>query len=394
MWGLVLLWGCTGCPTETPDESGQDLHVPSLLLRAHEALQQKAILTGLALTDSAAYYDPDLPDIYFLRGRLFFELHQLDKAEAAYQHALSLQPEYPGIWHNLGNVYYRRKQFQQALTHYHRETRLHPAPRPWHAMGGAYWKLGQLDSARWAYEQATTLDSQYAPVWASLAEWYESAGMFETALRHATTALELDSTNIDYRYTVGAMLVRTQQPEAALHYLRTVVQEQPWNYSALFSLGQALQHLGQSEMAQQTLDHANRVRREQAEVERMESAQAGNSVSFTDRIAYADALRRTGRMAEALQAYHVALNLQPTNLALRNNIATLYMQRGDSTEALVRYRQILEEDSTFADTWLNLALYYARKGQKDRAEQSLQTAFQYGTDSPAVQAFRERMTNQ
>ncbi len=393
---FVLAMGM-GCQPERemPARSATPLSVDprarTHLMQATEALHRRAFLTGLALTDSAAQYEPDHPDVHFIRGRLFFELGRMDEAGEAYRAVLALQPDYEGAWHNLGNVAFRQKQYQKALGHYRKEASLHDAPNPWHGMGGTFWTLGQADSARWAYERAVSADPGYAPAYASLADWYESEGAFDEALRYARHALERDPENLDNQYKVGALLFRAGQYEEAVAQLHPVIEARPWNYSALFNLGQALQRLGRREEAERYLAQANQVRTEQAEVERLHRTARDQPANFQHQIAYANALRRTGRLPEALNTYHVALSIRPENLALQNNVATLYLQQGDSTEALTRYRYILRRDSTFAETWLNLGLHYARTGRMEAAREAWKKAFTYGPDHPAVQAFRKQM---
>ena len=390
---LVLAVSC-GPSGEAPSSAAAIRTVPAevqpFLAGATEALARQAYMTGLALTDSAAQRAPNLPEMHFIRGRILFELDRMAEARTAYQAALDAQADFEGAWHNLGNVAFRQKRYNEALAHYRREKDRHPAPNPWHAMGGTYEKLGLVDSARFAYEQAIAADGRYAPAHASLADWYERNGQFAPALDYAQQALALQPGNLDFSYKTGALLFRTEQYEEAVGTLQPVIAARPWDYSALFNLGQALQRLGQEAEARQYLEQANRVRAEQQEVERFERTARDQPDNFQLQVAYAQALRRTGRLAEGLHAYHVALSLRPQNLALQNNLATLYLQQGDTTEALTRYRHSLGQDSTFVETWLNLGIHYARSGRRAAAEAALQKAFTYGPDHPAVIAFRER----
>ena len=194
---------------------------------ALDAYHRHRYQTALALTDSAGQYQDDLPELHFLRGRVYFELGRMDEARAAYQRVIALNPAFEGVWHNLGNVSFRQKRYREALGHYRRETSLRNDPNPWHGMGGTFWTLGIADSARWAYEKAIEADAKYAPAYASLAEWYESEGAFEEALRLARNALQRDTANTDYRYRVGALLFRVGEYEESERQLRRVVDAQP-----------------------------------------------------------------------------------------------------------------------------------------------------------------------
>jgi tetratricopeptide (TPR) repeat protein len=358
------------------------------------ALDQQAYMTALSWADSAEQAVPGLAETAFVRGRIYFALGRRDEARAAYQQVLSQDKTYEGAWLNLGNVAFQQKQYAEALQAYKRERSLHPAPTSWHAMGGAYEALAHPDSARWAYEQALATDSSYAPAYTSLAHWHESEGAFEEALRYALRARALQPDHLDAQYTTGALLFRTGHHEEAVDHLQPIVEAQPWNYSALFTLGQALQRMGQHEAASRYLEQAETVRAEQSQVERLQRAAQERHGDLALQIETANALRRTGRLPEALAAYHLAQSLRPGNLSLQNNIATIYLQQNDTTEALTRYHRILRQDSTFAETWLNLGLHYARTGRQDAARGAWDKALKYEPGNPAVKAFFVRLGKQ
>ena len=359
--------------------------------RARQALGQREYAQGLAWADSAVAHAPFAPDGHFIQGLIQFELGRMDEAEAAYRNAQRLQADYPGLAHNRGNVAYQQKRYREALALYTRETQRSQDPNPWHGLGATHETLGNPAEAREAYEQALVVDPDYAPAHAALVEWHEREGDFPTALAHAEQALAIDAAHLDYRYKVGALLRRSGKPADALPYLRAVLDAQPWNYQAAFSLGQSLRDMGHLDEATRILDRANRLRAEQQDVERYGREARLLPENFQAQLTYADALRRSGRLADALNAYHIALSLRPHNLALQTNIATLYAQTERPAEAEALFLQVLRTDSTHAEAWVNLGLLYLRAGQAGRADDALQRAFRYGEGNPVVEQVRERL---
>ena len=335
---LLLVLGCA--PKMT------DPRAASCLEQAAKALHSGAFLSGLAHADSARRLAPKSPDAHFLRGRLLFEMGYMEKAREAYKAALDLQRDYEGAWHTVGNIAFQLRQYPQALACYRHEASLRNAPMPWHGMGGTFVALGLAESARWAYQKAMAADPGYAPVYAGLADLHQTDGAYEEALRYARLASTLSPENVDFRYKVGAYLVRTGDYEGAATHLRPITESHPWKYGALFNLGRALGHLGRQEESERFLAQAEQARAEQAVVEMQGRRVRNVPTDFSARISFAQALRQSGRFAEALRAYDVALSLRPNNLALRNNVATLYLERGDTTEALSRYYHVLQQDST------------------------------------------------
>ena len=360
-----------------------------LIQSATDALNRKQFLRGLALADSAEASRPDLPDAVFVRGRLLFEMDRLDEAAAAFEQVIALDADYPGAWHNLGNAHFQNKKYRDAVSAYLHEARERPEARAWHAVGGAYWQLGLSDSSRTAYEQAVALDRAYAPVYSSLAEWYEASGDHPEALRYAQMAAEIDSDNLDYRYRVGVLLSRTGRQDLAVDILEDVAKARPWDFGALFNLGQSLQRLGRQEEARTVLARAEAAQKQQLEVNRLGVTAQDFAGNFEARVAYADALRQSGRVRESIDEYLIAEALRPKNLALRSNIATTFLQIGDTTEALARYRSILAEDSTVVETWLNLYVYYTQTGRRKQAQESLERAMIINPDHPMIRQLRD-----
>ncbi len=361
----------------------------NMIERASDALIRKNYRLGIAIVDSVVQSYPDLSDAQFVRGRLLFEIDRLDEAADAFQQVIASDPEYPGAFHNLGNAHFQNKKYREAADAYLREARSRPTARAWHAVGGAYWQLGLSDSSKAAYERAVNLDDRYAPVYLSLTEWHEASGDYNEALRYAQRAAALDPNNVEYRYRLGVLLARNEQFDEAAKALESVVRVRPWDFSALFNLGQTLQRLGRQDEARTVLARAEKTQLEQQEVNRLRGGARDFPDNFEARIAYADAMRKSGRVRESIDQYLIAEALRPDNLALRNNIATAYLQVGDTAEALRRYRSVLAADSTVVEAWINLFAFYSKTGQSEKAKDALDRATDIQPDHPLLQQLRQ-----
>ncbi|MEE9166473.1 MAG: tetratricopeptide repeat protein [Candidatus Neomarinimicrobiota bacterium] len=357
-----------------------------------EELRHHRFHLALALADSAEEYAINGADAHFFRGRIYSELGRFGKADTSYRTALKLRPDYRGVWNNLGNNAFRQQKYRQAIEYYRNELHARPAQIPLRGMGRAYVELGKVDSARLAFQQALQLDDEYAPAYLSLAFLEEDEGDFEKAVQHAEKAFDLDSENLEYRYMYASLLLRTGQSEEAVDHLRYVTEKWPWHHGSHYNLAQALIQLSREEEAIEYLEEAEQVRATQAKIDHLENTVHSLPNDPLSHAALAFALRRVGRYNDAMHAYKVALYLDPLNPEIRNNVANLYLMRGDTTEGLNQYKIVLEQDSTLVDIWINLGIICALSNEKEMAQQAWQNALKYDPDNPMAQAYLSKLS--
>ncbi|NND73218.1 MAG: tetratricopeptide repeat protein [Rhodothermales bacterium] len=393
---IAILFGVSCGKSDAPDTGQANPLNPGQIRQfelAQLAYSARDYAGALALTDSLARSGSPGADVHFLRGRIFFDIHEYDKSIESYEKVVDIETEYAGVHHNLGNAFFQKRQYRQAQENYEEEIQNHPAALPWHALGGVYEALGVADSARMAYDRAIQIDSTYIPAYASMADWFEREGMFEEGLEYAERALAMDRENAHLLFTVGRLRQTLGDSEAAGRVLTKAIEKEPWNYGAMFQLAQAFQALGESDDASRLLQTADRIRNEQSAIDLLANSARSQPESFEKQIAYANALRKSRRLEEAVSAYLIAANLRPGNLSLQNNIATLLLELGHPEQALSRYEQIIRADSTFGETWLNLAAYYSRLGDDVNAKRAWDKAVQYAPDHPVVKRALEARGN-
>jgi len=361
------------------------------LIQAQDAFRQKAFNAALMLVDSAEYHAPDLADIHFLRGRIFSELMRYDKAEAAYRKVLSLDPDYQGVWLNLGSTAFRRGNIRQALQLYQKEQQAHPSAAAMHQIGRVYAKLGKTDSARYAYEQAIGMDSSSSASYFRLGELYKDEGELETALKYSRMGLSLDPDNLDYRYLIGSLLRQIGNFEEAAEHLRAVVEKRPWHYWGNYNLGQTLLRLGRRAEGQHYLAKAESLQVELKNIQDWQDLAENNPDQLMLRVNLGEALRRAGRVDDAIEAFNIALTIEPRFPALRNNLGNLYIMRGDTLAAIYHYRSILYRYPFFSDVWLNLGAAYANMGETEAARQAWNNVLKYAPDDSTAKAYLARL---
>ncbi len=376
----LLLLGCNSQEARFASSSltGKPL---AWVAAAQSALDRGDYLTGLAYTDSALTLIPNRPEPHFLTGRLHAELNAYAHAEQAYMRTAGIDDDYPGLWLNRGNVAFAQQHYQQALDMYRRESLAEA--RVSHAFGGALEAMGKVDSARVAYEDAMAMDPEYAPAAFSLSQLLGSIGEMDAARSAARRAMALGPPRSAYVLQAARLETQAGDPEKSLELLKPLVAAEPWNYSAIFALGQAFRLSDREQEARRALERADSVRAEVSVAEKLELAvrDVPSAVGFAR---YGDALRRLGRVPEATDAYQRAVALDPDLIPLQVNLAALYLQTGRDREGVARLQALVQRHPEAVEGWINLALYAGRQRDLATTRKYLMRAAAIAPEHPMV----------
>ncbi len=396
---LCLFIAVSGCrePAGIAQKQRNSLapRVARYMVEAEGAFYRGVYELALAYTDSAEAHMPELADLHFLRGKIYTQLNQLQVAQAAYQVVLEIDPEYAGARFNMGLNSFRRGKLRDAINFYLEEEReVGPTTALYHELGRAYAKIGVPDSAKAAYEQALSMDPEYTTTYMWLGQLLEETGDLEGALEMSLNGLKLRPDDLDYQYIVGTQYFRLDSAEAALPYLEPVAKERTWHHGAQFNLGQVHMRLGQEAEAEIYFARADEAQQLQQRVNEAQNAINNDPTSPANWIELGNRLRESKRYGRAIEAYKNGLTIQvPPGLALymQTNLATLYMECGDLSEAARRFEAILRADPDLGVARLNLGIVYAQGGRFDEARATWRELLERAPQNTAAQSYLEQL---
>jgi tetratricopeptide (TPR) repeat protein len=401
---LVIGLLCTGC---RPDADEPEAHRPgtpqadpqaaTYLVEAQQALYRGAMGVALALVDSAEHQggpktDAFLADVAFLRGRIQGELHHAEAATRAYERVLELDPTYRGAWLNMGNLAFRRGQFNEALRYYRNEYDRYGDPKVLVYMGQGYAELGKVDSARYEYERAIQQDDSLAEAYIRLAVLHGNSGQVEQALSNAQRALALRPDDPDYRYIVGNTLLQSGNLAEAEAQLRRTIEQQPGHAKAHYSLGTVLARTGKQDEAKRYLARVDSLQQVEESINTFERRTMLYPDDPAAWVTYGYALSRAGRSSEAVRAFQVALFKGPATPDVHLLLANAYLKHRQPEEALAHYEAALQLDASFVGAWVNKGICLARMGKPEAARQAWETALRLDPDQPQVRAYLAGLT--
>ncbi len=368
-------------------DAQQHTDISHLIHSSHETLASGDYLKSLSLADSALILNNRSSDAHFLRGRVYYELQQWDNAKAAYLTVIDLEPDYPGIHHNLGNIYYNQRKYHSALSEFVQAAQKQPSAMSWHAAGSAYRALNQADSASSAFIRALSMDSLYRPAHTSFADMLEQQGNYSESLNHSRLALHLEPDHFPDQIRLARLLLHQEQPDQVITLLEPLLLQYPNDAESRYILGQALNRKGFSEQSRYLLLESDSLRQIDQRRGQLANLAENQPENFQAQIDYAISLRRSRKLHKAMKRYLIAQALRPDNLNLQFHLSTLEIDLGDLGRAEQRLNRILSSDSTYVMAWLALEQVYTRTRRFSAAQGAIEQAVKIDPNHPAVERF-------
>lgn len=339
----------------------------------------------------------------FITGETALRNGDLNRAEQNFWRVLAIDPHSAGAYANLGVVYMRRKQWDQALRMLGKADRLAPA------VVGIRLNIGLV------YYRQNDFRSAIAPFESVLRDAPNSTqaryllGLCYFFNERWTEAVEIllplwgeQSLNMNYLYVLGIAAhkaARTEVDERALSRLAEIGQDTPE-----FHLLMGKAHLNNTEDDKALAEFAlaakgdpklpflhfnmglaylDKQDYEQAAQEFRQDIAVEPDVAFSyDKLGTVDALEE--KDAEAEINFHQALRLDPHLVTSQLGLAKIYQKRGQNSEALSALDQV---EKISPD---NYTVHYLRGQVLQRMGQRQRAKAEFNTYTRMMNAARER----
>lgn len=224
--------------------------------------------------------------------------HLKSEVELAYlaHELIEIERLSPQAWCAIGNSFSLQREHEQALKCFRRATQLDPLfAYGFTLQGHEFIANEEFEKALDAYRCAIAADNRHYNAWYGLGKVYEKMGKWAIAEQHFRTAARINPGNAVLICCIGIVLEKLKHPDRALEMYTRACKLAPKSALSRFKKARCLMTIQEPEQALDELEILKDLVPEEA------------NVWFLMGRLY----KMTGRKAEAVRAFTVALNLDP-----------------------------------------------------------------------------------
>ncbi len=382
-----------GTGTLAVEESGLEGEAMTVFIRQAKAyMKQEQWEKAIAACEEALAVAPDVAEAHKLIGNILQEMgHGIDSM-AHYARALLANPRFPEVYANLGSLYARQQEWDDAALYYQKAINLRPCSEFYRPMAKILEVLGKTDAAADALAQALVLSPEAgtAAEHFRVANFWLKEGEEVKAIASYRRAIEVDSSFVAAYRPLADLLEKQGDWQAATLYYRKVLeagisinpegaiaQTTPKNEAVnpvqtIPNGHQLLQKLLQE--SKQLRSRSNRPTDASAEgVRRDQVLQPTGSEALQSAENYA----RSGQLqaeeknwARAIEYYQQSLRLNPEQPAVYRELARALTQANRREAAALAWFEAFKREPSWAsaEQYFNLANALVKQGQLDSAK--------------------------
>jgi tetratricopeptide (TPR) repeat protein len=166
--------------------------VENLCQKAQQAISQGKNDQARQFYQQALGLSSDNPDVHYGMATVCFLLDDLASSAYHFKEVTRLDPLRAGAYINLGAVFNRLEQYEEAIPLLRRGIQLDMnRAEGYYNLGLVYKRKGQLDMAIQAYREAVRVNPRMADAHYNIANIYLEKGQYAWAIAHYRQALEI-----------------------------------------------------------------------------------------------------------------------------------------------------------------------------------------------------------
>ncbi|AFZ11448.1 Tetratricopeptide TPR_1 repeat-containing protein [Crinalium epipsammum PCC 9333] len=212
-------------------------YYPALKLQSQVLTQLKQLDEALVAIEKAIVIQPQDPNLYFIKTSILSDLKRYPEAIATIQKGIDISPRAALYWIR-GNVYVNQKQWDKAINDYNTAIKINPQYANAYLMrGGVYSDQKQWDKAIDDYNTAIKINPQYANAYLMRGDVYSDQKQWDKAIDDYNTAIKINSNNAWAYSARGLVYYKQKQWNKAIDDYNTAIKINPGDAFAYSARG-------------------------------------------------------------------------------------------------------------------------------------------------------------
>lgn len=381
-WLKILLILCVCCPlngliAQTTDHSKYVQNVEKGLLSLFKGKNAEAV----AAFETALSIEPNRYEILHYLGMAYAENESWNKAVEVFQRAIDLKPDSIEVLYSLSVVYFKLNQWVNAIEPLQKVTELSPRhARGFELLGKSYVKLRQYSEAVNVLKTAIKLRPNAAQNYNEIGSAYLNLKQYDEAIDNFTKAVQFGTPGFaDPHFGLGTVYMRigdTEKSKAEMQIYQRLQQNNvdyerftrltrvdPNNLDGWTGLAKVL-------MRQKKYNRAIMTLQKCIELGNKQKAPPNTLAGFYHGLGQAFINMRYPKLA--LEPVTKAAQLMPKNALYYNTLGSAYAMIGDINSAITMFEKAVVLDQEQPYYHLNLAKLYQSIGKRKLAQKHQQ----------------------
>jgi len=377
--------------TQDLEAQQQASKLETSFLAATAKINQGELGQAAELLQQIVDADSDFLPAFYSLGFVFLKEANYESAIRTLEKVVALDRVNAGAYFYLGNAYKNTGKLSQALEATQRAIVIYDENATYfNQLGEIYLELGHEADAEDAFEQAVTLDGKFALGQLNLGSLALQLGEMEKAITHLRAAVEIVGSSAEPHRLLGLAYFNDERFDQCIEQYREAVRLKPDDAQLRMLLGETLVRLRRWQDAElilkdsiQTDPRSARAHYNLAELYRIQG-RFGDALGEFQKAAEADPDVDLDRIYakigivysneldfdNAARSFRRAVEINPTLVEARLDLANLYARQSRYDEALKEYVTILSLEPSRPDVYANLAQVYLKTSNYDRAIES------------------------
>jgi len=349
----------------------ENLDALELLSAAYE--QQRQYRKSMLVYEKVSHIKENNINVLFKLTSLQVLTHNYDKALKTYHRILRSGFSDPDYLLQIGNLFLRNRAYKQAFQVYSDLQSSHPDYEPAYlALAQTFKAQGDTTRAIEAYQKALAYNPHFEDAKAELRMLYEKQKRWDDAIALYTRLVQHDTTNLSDKIQLGQFYLQKGDTLSAQKIFEEAVEKHPGNERSYLALAAIQKIMGDTLAAVNTY----------------QKALQKNKDFFTVRRRLKDLYVIQKKWDEAIALYKPLMDNDTTYVGSRIEIANLYLEKGDTLHAIEQCESLME---SHGDDWrvpVTLGRYYFLSKQNQKAATFLNKAIQLRDDLPGLWVLR------